>query len=81
MKDPHLRLNKRDITPLIMAAEGHWRRALAHIQLCSRANPAHRIGRIGKPEDIGAMVVLLLSDRSSFMLGSNVFIDGGYAQH
>ena len=42
---------------------------------------AHPIGRIGKPEDISAMVVFLLSDRSSFMLGSNVFIDGGYAQH
>ncbi len=35
------------------------------------------IGRIGVPDDIAPMVVLLASDRASFATGSEVVIDGG----
>jgi NAD(P)-dependent dehydrogenase (short-subunit alcohol dehydrogenase family) len=38
----------------------------------------HPMGRLGKPEEIAAGIVFLLSDDSSFMTGSELVIDGGY---
>lgn len=38
----------------------------------------HPIGRIGKPEEIAAMVLFLASDESSFATGAEFVIDGGY---
>ena len=35
------------------------------------------IGRIGQPSDIGKAAVFLASDDSSFMLGSELLVDGG----
>ncbi len=37
------------------------------------------IGRFGKPEEVASYVVFLASDDSSFMLGTEVEIDGGMA--
>jgi NAD(P)-dependent dehydrogenase (short-subunit alcohol dehydrogenase family) len=36
------------------------------------------LGRLGVPEDLRGVVILLASDASSFMVGSDVIIDGGY---
>ncbi len=36
------------------------------------------IGRMGKPEEIGALVLYLCSDEASFITGSNFPIDGGF---
>jgi NAD(P)-dependent dehydrogenase (short-subunit alcohol dehydrogenase family) len=36
------------------------------------------IGRMGKPEEIAAMVFYLASDEASFITGSNFNIDGGF---
>ncbi|XP_064116812.1 (3R)-3-hydroxyacyl-CoA dehydrogenase-like [Macrobrachium nipponense] len=36
------------------------------------------IGRIGQPEEVGEVAVFLLSDRSSYMVGSSVEVTGGY---
>src|SRR5262249_37557839 len=41
--------------------------------------PKHPIGRIGKPEEIAAAAAFLMSDDSSFMTGSDMLVDGGYA--
>jgi len=37
------------------------------------------LGRYGKPEDIGGLVLYLMSDISSWMTGSLLTIDGGYS--
>jgi NAD(P)-dependent dehydrogenase (short-subunit alcohol dehydrogenase family) len=39
---------------------------------------AHPIGRIGRPEEIADVVVWLCSERSSFVTGAAVPVDGGY---
>ncbi|MGB5557766.1 MAG: SDR family oxidoreductase [Paracoccaceae bacterium] len=41
-------------------------------------NPLHPIGRIGKPEEVAALIVWLCSPSASFVTGANVPIDGGY---
>lgn len=45
------------------------------MQMLDTAQPA---GRLGKPEEIAAVVAFLLSDENSFMTGSLVSADGGY---
>lgn len=35
------------------------------------------MGRIGKPEEIGALAVFLISDESSFITGAEIKVDGG----
>ena len=39
---------------------------------------AHPVGRLGKPEEIAELVLLLASERASFVTGSYYNIDGGY---
>jgi NAD(P)-dependent dehydrogenase (short-subunit alcohol dehydrogenase family) len=38
------------------------------------------MNRVGKPEELAAVVAFLASDASSFMTGSEVFVDGGANQ-
>lgn len=42
----------------------------------TEATPA---GRLGKPEDIGNMVLFLASDESNFITGQAIKVDGGWA--
>ncbi len=37
----------------------------------------HPAGRVGKPEDIAAMVAFLISDSAGFITGSSFIVDGG----
>lgn len=45
----------------------------------ARADIASRIptGRVGRPEEIGAVVAFLCSDRASFVNGAAILVDGG----
>ena len=53
------------------------------------ADPAKRaymegripLGRLGKPEDIGKVVVFLASDLAGYMTGAHVLVDGGAFVH
>ena len=38
----------------------------------------HPIGRLGSSEEVSALIVFLLSDRASFITGSQHLVDGGY---
>jgi NAD(P)-dependent dehydrogenase (short-subunit alcohol dehydrogenase family) len=38
------------------------------------------LGRLGDPEETAAAALFLASDDSSFMTGSEVYVDGGQAQ-
>jgi NAD(P)-dependent dehydrogenase (short-subunit alcohol dehydrogenase family) len=38
------------------------------------------LGRLGKPDEIAKAVVFLASDDSSFITGTELFVDGGFAQ-
>lgn len=47
-------------------------------QVREKMVPLHPIGRLGQPEDIANAAAFLASDQSSFITGSDVFVDGGF---
>jgi NAD(P)-dependent dehydrogenase (short-subunit alcohol dehydrogenase family) len=60
-----------DVTPLVKRS----RRQPARMSVRDQAQ--HPAGRVGRPEDIAAMVLYLASDAAGFITGQNIVIDGG----
>jgi NAD(P)-dependent dehydrogenase (short-subunit alcohol dehydrogenase family) len=61
------------LTGLLTSSEaGEQRR-----KMISSAVP---LGRFGTPEEIAKAVVFLASDDSSYITGTELFVDGGFAQ-
>lgn len=60
-------------------ATGAWQApARRRTPSLSKADHAqHPVGRVGQPEDIGALAVFLLSDMSGFITGQDHIVDGG----
>jgi 3-oxoacyl-[acyl-carrier protein] reductase len=38
------------------------------------------IGRMGEPEELGALVAFLASERASYITGATIQVDGGYVK-
>ncbi|WP_207647254.1 SDR family oxidoreductase [Desulfosporosinus sp. BG] len=51
---------------------------LKSTELKSTLEGMHPIGRLGQPKEIAEVVCFLLSDKASFMSGSQVVVDGGF---
>ncbi|MFP4568657.1 SDR family NAD(P)-dependent oxidoreductase [Rhodosalinus sp.] len=56
-------------TPLLSALDDEMRAGLTSL---------HPIGRLGRPEEVAALTVFLLSERAAFINGSYHLVDGGY---
>ena len=48
-----------------------------HLKMLSNSVP---LGRLGTPNEIAKAVVFLASDDSSYITGTELFVDGGFAQ-
>ncbi|MBD8554522.1 SDR family oxidoreductase [Rhizobium sp. CFBP 8762] len=65
-------------TPLLsLAARTYGGEGVSEEDAFARFGAAHPIGRIGEPEEVADLVAYLVSDRASFITGSDFRIDGG----
>jgi len=66
------------IAPGYMLSEMTRQFTTANPDLAERWRNMIPAGRMGEPADLEALVVLLCSARSSYLLGQSIVIDGAY---
>jgi NAD(P)-dependent dehydrogenase (short-subunit alcohol dehydrogenase family) len=71
---PSVRVNA--VMPAVVDTPIHASRGMNAEQVESMGD-MHPMKRVGKPEDIAAMIVFLLSDASSWITGTVIPVDGG----
>ena len=49
-------------------------------QITEEKNSAVPAGRIGKPEELADLVAFLASEKSSYITGATLTVDGGYSK-
>jgi len=81
LKDRRIRVNAVSPGPIetpglhnLLASTGAGEQ---HLKMFSNSVP---LGRLGTPTEIAKAVVFLASDDSSYITGTEVFVDGGMAQ-
>ncbi len=81
LKDRHIRVNAVSPGPIdtpglnnLLASSGAGEQRLKAL---STVVP---LGRLGTPDEIARAVVFLASDDSSYVTGTELFVDGGFAQ-
>ncbi len=81
LKDRHIRVNAVSPGPIdtpglnnLLASSGAGEQRLKSL---STVVP---LGRLGTPDEIARAVVFLASDDSSYVTGTELFVDGGFAQ-
>ena len=81
LKDSGIRVNVLSpgatLTPGLQGLAGSPEEETALVAALTAQTP---LGRIGQPEETAAVALFLASEDSSFMTGSEVFVDGGMAQ-
>jgi NAD(P)-dependent dehydrogenase (short-subunit alcohol dehydrogenase family) len=81
LKDHHIRVNAVSpgsvdtpgLSELLRSSETGQQR----LKMLSNVVP---LGRLGNPEEVARAVVFLASDDSSYVTGTELFVDGGFAQ-
>src|SRR5438128_5203478 len=81
LKNRHIRVNAVSpgsidtpgLSDLLASSETGQQR----MKMISNAVP---LGRLGTPDEIAKAVVFLASDDSSYITGTELFVDGGFAQ-
>ncbi len=73
LKDRHIRVNTEGLRGLLGSSE-------VGEQRLKMINASVPLGRLAKPKEIARAVVFLASDDSSYITGTELFVDGGFAQ-
>jgi len=81
LKDRHIRVNV--VSPGSTETEG-LRELLGSSEVgrqrLKAISASVPLGRLGKPQEVARAVVFLASDDSSYVTGTELFVDGGFAQ-
>ncbi len=77
LKDRHIRVNV--VSPGVTDTPP-WHTTEGREQGLKAAPNTIPLGRVGTPDEIAKAVVFLASDDSSYVAGTELFVDGGFAQ-